>query len=235
MGGGQDRSDQADTERDQSSGVALVTRAFDMLKRATEADPLLLPGREALPVTETEARMRALRIVEVLEESGSARPDRLVQITLSVDGLGPRLHVAPVYSMRIGTGPRLEAVVDPFLRHAPAGLEEWKAQHAASATVFLFPEVLLGGREEALTEPQERLPARPHDEVTTQRQGQGKAEDCHGLAQLLRAWLERPEDRAQVARYRSMFGELTWRALQHSYPELLNEVEHELARDRSGR
>ena len=42
--------------------------------------------------------------------------------------------------------------------------------------------------------------------------------------------LDKPEDKKQVERFRAMFGELTWRALQQTYPELVNAVEHELNR-----
>jgi hypothetical protein len=226
-------SDKADTDRDTDArgGVALVTRAFDRLKAATETDPAFAPGAHGLPRTETEARTRALSIVDLLDDNGEARPDRFVQAIVDI-GQGQRLHVAPVYAMRIGTAPPVDAVVDPFLRTSPVTLDEWKKLLDVVAVVFLFPEVLLAGREEAMTAPIAVSP-RVLDDITTQRRGQGTAEDCHGLARLLTAWLNKPEDKKQVERFRAMFGELTWRALQHTYPELVNAVEHELNRSGS--
>jgi hypothetical protein len=209
-------------------GLPAALAAFEALREASRTDPDLFVGRAALPRSEAEARKRALRIVQVLAEVG--HPDRLVQVTITFEGdTTPRWHVVPLYAMRIGTGARIEGVADPFLHRAPLSFDEWMQQLQVEHAVFLFPEQLLTDYEALLHAPDT---LRERAEITTQKSGQGSAEDAHGLAKLLRAWLKEPDDITQVDRFRTMFGEEAWRALENAYPKLLTDVHAEVDRQR---
>jgi hypothetical protein len=208
-------------------GLAAALAAFEALRAASRIDPDLFVGRAALPRSEAEARRRALRIVQVLSEVG--RPDRLVQVVVTLQGdASPRWHVAPLYAMRIGTGARIEGVADPFLRRAPLSFDEWRQQLKVEDAVFLFPEQLLAEHEAMMHAPATLRDGR--SDITTQKGGHGTADDAHGLAQLLRAWLKAPDDITQVERFRAMFGEQAWRALENAYPKLVSDIQAELAK-----
>jgi hypothetical protein len=208
-------------------GLVGALAAFEAIRKASAGDALLRTGRAGLPASEADARQRALRIVEVLDEAQIARPDRLVVLSVSTTPDGERRwHVAPVYPVKIGKGERIEAVADPFLRRAPLEINEWMGQLGAGGATYLFPEVLITERDEALTPPVEiEVEPRSAADITTRRGGSGTQADSEGLAKLLRAWLADPSDPTRPQRFRSLFGEVTWRALQHAQPELMREVE----------
>ena len=88
-------------------GLVGALAAFEAIRKASAGDAVLRTGRAGLPASEADARQRALRIVEVLDEAQVARPDRLVVLQVSTTPDGERRwHVAPVYPVKIGKGER---------------------------------------------------------------------------------------------------------------------------------
>jgi hypothetical protein len=209
-----------------TDGFAGALAAFEALRLASRMDPDLFVGRAALPRDEREAKKRARRIVQVLADASLGMPDRLAQVMVAIDEGQPRWHVAPLYTMRIGTGARMEGVADPFLRQAPISLDEWMAHLKVESVAFLFPEQLLAEAEAlAPTTLRDRK-----SDPTTKRDGEGTEDDAVGLSRLLSAWLAEPQDPAMVRRFRALFGELTWQAFLRDYPEIAQQVDAELAK-----
>jgi hypothetical protein len=207
-------------------GLPAAIAAFEAIRAAAKTDPELFVGRGALPRSEAEARQRAARVLDVLAEARLLRPERFALVRLEERG-ERRWHVAPLYPLRIGAA-RMEGVADPFLRRAPLGMDEWTAQLKVGRVDYVSAAEVLAAREALVNAPITERGRPPESETIAA--GQGSADDAHGLAKLLRAWLKAPDDVGQVERFRSLFGESTWRAMANVYPKLVHEVQAELGR-----
>lgn len=205
-------------------GIALPVAAFDAIREAGVVDDLLQAGRSGLPATREAAVERAYRMIDVLAAIDITTPETFVLARITgKDEVTELWHAAPLYPVQFSDGRMMKAVVDPFLRRAPLGLLDWQAQ-LGIADVELVPLSSMPRLDPASTTLVE-----PHRmDVTTQRGGTGTADDSHGLAKLLRAWLKDPSDRTQIERFRRLFGEVAWRSLIAAYPKLVQQVELEL-------
>ncbi|MEO6951937.1 MAG: hypothetical protein ABI321_09005 [Polyangia bacterium] len=207
------------------SGIALPIAAFDAIQEAGLVDEALKGGRSALPATRQDAVARAHRMLDVLASLEIPKPDTFVVARITAkDDMSELWHAAPLYPVQFSDGRMMKAVVDPFLRRAPLGLLDWQGQLGV-ADVELCPvaDMPRAGVDSSMTLNE------PHRlDVTTKRGGTGTADDSHGLAKLLRAWLRDPSDATQIERFRHLFGEVAWRSLITAYPKLVQQVELEV-------
>lgn len=206
------------------SGIALPVAAFDAIQEAGLVDEALKGGRSALPATRADAVERAHRMLDLLGSLQIPAPETFVVARVTTkDETSELWHAVPLYPGQFSDGRMMKAVVDPFLRRAPLGLLDWQGQlRVADVELCPVADLLrMTGSSTTVSEPQRM-------DVTTKRGGTGTADDSHGLAKLLRAWLKDPSDGSQVERFRHLFGEVAWRSLVTAYPKLMQQVELEL-------